>query len=339
MKTNSLASHRRRRRRGPSPLALIAVVVAAVALLALGHALKQAGWTPFPTPSPMPSATPSPTPSPAPSATPTPTPSPSPSPIPEPSATPRPTVDPSSLDALPNVDMNWSYTLPSPTFQDIPSKVSTLRRTLAVKYGAIWQVPGAGAGKVVYLSFDEGYEYKDNTSHILDTLKAKGVKATFFVTGTYVRDNPALVRRMVAEGHVVGNHTWTHPDLTVVIGAKGIDGLASELQRTADEFLAVTGVPIGRFMRPPEGHFSERTLAMARSLGYRTVFWAFAYRDWITTEQPTADDATSMVLGQLHDGSVILLHAESLTNTTMLGSWIDAIRARGYTIRSIDEIP
>jgi len=244
-----------------------------------------------------------------------------------------------SLDALSNADAGWWYYRPSPTGAATPVNITSVRRTLAARYGAVWQAPGGAAGPVVYLTFDEGYEYKDNTTLILDQLAEKGVKAAFFVTGTYVRDNAALVRRMVDEGHLVGSHTWSHPCLPTLAGVEGIAGIESELQRTQDAFASATGGGTLRWLRPPEGHFSERTLAMTRALGYRSVFWSFAYKDWLTADQPSEAFSRSLLLGEIHDGSVILLHAVSTTNAANVGDWIDAIRALGYSFGSLDDIP
>jgi delta-lactam-biosynthetic de-N-acetylase len=250
-----------------------------------------------------------------------------------------PTPDMAALESLPNKVASWSYLRPSPTFEDVRTLIAITRRPLVERYGVLWQAPRASSGKVVYLTFDEGYEYKDNTTRILDVLEAKGVPAAFFVTGTYIRDNPAVTRRMVEKGFLVGNHTWSHPSLPERIDALGFATMEEELGSTEAAFLAATGKPLDKFFRPPEGHYSERMLAMAQVLGYRTVFWSFAYRDWVTSDQPTRQQAMDTLLGELHDGSVLLLHAVSATNTENLGDMIDAIAARGYVFGRLDEVP
>lgn len=334
----------RRRRRSPGGLAAATLVVAVVAVLMV---LSPGGF-PFgprsgPTPTPTAAATTAPTATPAPdSPTPAPTASPepaSPTPSPVPTVTPGPTPDMAALEALPNKVASWSYLRPSPTFEDVRTLIAITRRLLIERYGVLWQAPRSDSGKVVYLTFDEGYEYKDNTTHILDTLLAKDVPAAFFVTGTFVRDNPALSKRMAEEGFLVGSHTWSHPSLPEKIDALGFAGIEQELVDTEAVFLAATGQPLAKYLRPPEGHYSERMLAMAQALGYRTVCWSFAYRDWVVADQPTRQTAMDTVLGELHDGSVILLHTVSATNTANLGDMIDAIQARGYTFGRLDEVP
>ena len=334
----------RRRRRSPRGLAVATLVVAVVAVLMV---LSPGGFpfgprsTPTPTPTAAattaPTATPEP---PSPTSDPTATPSPvPPTQSPAPTVSPGPTPDMAALEALPNKVASWSYLRPSPTFEDVRTLIAITRRPLVERYAVLWQAPRSASGKVVYLTFDEGYEYKDNTTHILDTLLEKDVPAAFFVTGTFVRDNPALTKRMADEGFLVGSHTWSHPSLPERIDALGFAGIEQELVDTETVFLAATGRPLARFLRPPEGHYSERMLAMARTLGYRTVGWSFAYRDWVVADQPTRQTAMDAVLGELHDGSVILLHAVSATNMANLGDMIDAILARGYTFGRLDEAP
>ena len=333
---------RRRRRRPAGGLAGATLVVAIVAFLMV---LSPGGFPfgPRTTPTAPPSATPAPTATPAP-ATPTTAPSATPQPVsptlsPPPSVSPVPTPDMAALEALPNKVASWSYLRPSPTFEDVRTLIAITRRPLVERYGVLWQAPRSASGKVVYLTFDEGYEYKNNTTLILDVLEAKDVPAAFFVTGTYVRDNPALAKRMADGGFLVGNHTWSHPSLPEKIDALGFAGIEEELASTEDAFLAATGKPLGKYLRPPEGHYSERMLAMTQALGYRTVFWSFAFHDWVTTDQPTRQQAMDTLLGELHDGSVILLHAVSTTNTVNLADMIDAIAARGYTFERLDQAP
>ncbi len=354
MKTSTPSNQRRTVRRRPAPrrrpaasLATITLIVAVIAILLV---LSPGGFpfgpqstpTTAPTATPVPTATPAPdSPTPAPTATPEPvTPEPAtPTPSPTPLVSPMPTPDMAALESLPNKVASWSYLRPSPTFEDVRTLIAITRRPLVERYGVLWQAPRVSSGKVVYLTFDEGYEYKDNTTRILGVLEAKGVPAAFFVTGTYIRDNPAVTRRMVEKGFLVGNHTWSHPSLPERIDALGFATMEEELGSTEAAFLAATGKPLDKFFRPPEGHYSERMLAMAQVLGYRTVFWSFAYRDWVTSDQPTRQQAMDTVLGELHDGSVLLLHAVSTTNTENLGDMIDAIAARGYVFGRLDEVP
>lgn len=178
----------------------------------------------------------------------------------------------------------------------------------------------------IWLTFDEGYE-NGKTADILDTLKEKNVRAVFFVTYDYCKRNPELVKRMIAEGHTVGNHTWSHPSLPEC----SPDELYSELsllhQYVRDNFGYEMYV-----MRPPKGEFSERVLACAKELGYTTVLWSFAYPDWDVNNQPDPEQAFAKITGKSHNGAVYLLHAVSETNASILGRVIDYWRGNGYVI-------
>ncbi len=287
------------------------------------------------------SVTPAPTPTAAPSgsgtgttAAPTPT---TAKPTPT-AAKPTPTagIDPSKLS---NTKLGWWYNYPTGSlYQDKPATISASIRQLISHYDVVWQYPLTGR-KIVYLTMDEGYEFEDNTTEILNTAKIKGVPITFFITGSYIRNNPAKVTRMVDEGHLVANHTMNHPNLVDLVAAKGESGLLGELRGLENAFRTLTGESLAKIVRPPEGSYSERVLAYLTRNRYRTAFWSFAYKDWLTAEQPDPATAKAKILGQLHNGSVILLHAVSDTNVAILPDLIDEIRARGYDFALIDEIP
>ncbi len=185
---------------------------------------------------------------------------------------------------------------------------------------------GDSANKQIWLTFDEGYE-NGCTAGILDTLKEKNVRAVFFVTYDYCKRNPELVKRMIAEGHTVGNHTWSHPSLPEC----SPDELYSELsllhEYVRDEFGYDMYV-----MRPPKGEFSQRVLACAKELGYTTVLWSFAYPDWDVNNQPDPEQAFQKITGKSHNGAVYLLHAVSETNAAILGRVIDYWRDNGFVI-------
>ena len=178
----------------------------------------------------------------------------------------------------------------------------------------------------VFLTFDEGYEY-GYTPKILDTLKEKNVKAVFFVTMPFVKDNPELVRRMIDEGHVVGNHSVNHPQAGV--GSLPIEGQIAEVKELHDYVLENFDYEMYLF-RFPEGKFTEQALAVVQSLGYRSVFWSFAHRDWYTDDQPPVDESLKNALDKVHGGEIFLLHAVSSTNTEMLGDLIDGVREKGF---------
>jgi len=201
---------------------------------------------------------------------------------------------------------------------------------LIKKYDAIFV--GDTTKKVVYLTFDEGYE-NGYTPKILDILKENNVKAAFFVTGPYVKEQADLVKRMVEEGHIVGNHTVNHPSLPTLSDEK----VKEEITMLGDMFKELTGKDM-KYFRPPKGEYSERTLYLTKSLGYRTVFWSLALADW----QPLPggpEESYNTVMKRLHPGAVILLHAVSKDNALALDRIIKSIKAEGYEFKTLDDIP
>lgn len=186
--------------------------------------------------------------------------------------------------------------------------------------------------KRVYLTFDEGYE-NSYTARILDILAANDVQAAFFVTGPYVRANPGLVRRMAAEGHVVGNHSQTHPSLPKVSN----DLIREEVLSVHRQVRELTGTEM-RFFRPPMGEFNRRTLDQVHSLGYTSVFWSMAYKDWDVKNQPGSEAAYRHVIDNVHPGAVILLHAVSESNTEALDRILKELKRQGYTFGTLHEL-
>jgi len=199
------------------------------------------------------------------------------------------------------------------------------------KYGAIFL--GDTSRKELYLTFDNGYE-NGYTARILDVLKEKRVPATFFVTGHYVKTQPELLKRMVEEGHLIGNHSWSHPDMTTLTD----DQIFSELNRVKQAVAEITGQQEMKYLRPPRGIFDERVLAVSSRLGYTNVYWSIAYADWDTKQVRGAQYAYDKVMAQLHPGAVILLHSVSRDNAEALGRIIDDARKLGYEFRSLDEM-
>lgn len=185
---------------------------------------------------------------------------------------------------------------------------------------------GDSTAQRLWLTFDEGYE-NGCTAGILDTLKEKKVRAVFFVTYDYCKRNPELVKRMIDEGHTVGNHTWSHPSLPDC----SPDELYSELSLLHNYVKETFGYEM-YVMRPPMGEFSERVLACAKELGYTTVLWSFAYPDWDVNNQPDPQQAFEKITGKTHNGAVYLLHAVSETNASILGRVIDYWNEVGYVI-------
>ena len=188
--------------------------------------------------------------------------------------------------------------------------------------------------KVIYLTFDAGYE-NGNTATILDTLKKHNVSATFFVVGTYIESEPELIRRMTEEGHVVGNHTWHHPDMSQIAN---MDSFKKEMITVEDAFREATGQEMTRYYRPPQGKYNEKNLQMAKELGYKTFFWSLAYVDWYEDDQPTKEEAFDKLLNRIHPGAIVLLHSTSSTNAAILDELITKWTGMGYQIRPLEEL-
>ena len=188
--------------------------------------------------------------------------------------------------------------------------------------------------KVLYLTFDAGYE-NGCTAKILDVLQKHDVKAAFFLVGSYMEKNPDLLRRMVAEGHIVGNHTMHHPDMSKIIDE---EAFSRELQKPEEIFRTITGKAFPKFYRPPQGIYSEENLKLAKKLGYHTVFWSLAYVDWNNDAQPTPEQAFRKLLPRTHNGAVVLLHSTSETNAQILDELLTKWKAAGYRFATIDQL-
>ena len=200
------------------------------------------------------------------------------------------------------------------------------------KYDAVYL--GDTAEKVIYLTFDAGYE-NGCTAKILDTLKAHNVPAAFFLVGNYMEKNADLVRRMVDEGHIVGNHTMHHYDMSKLSEKEAFSKELTELENC---FKEVTGKDLPKYYRPPQGIYSEENLKMAQELGYRTVFWSLAYVDWLNNDQPTKEEAFSKLLPRTHNGAVVLLHSTSATNAEILDELLTKWEGMGYRFASVEEL-
>ena len=188
--------------------------------------------------------------------------------------------------------------------------------------------------KVLYLTFDAGYE-NGCTAKILDTLKEKQVPAAFFLVGNYIRQSPDLVRRMVAEGHTVGNHTMHHYDMSRLSDKAAFSKELTDLEALYKE---TVGQELPKYYRPPQGIYSEENLKMAQELGYKTLFWSLAYVDWNNDAQPTREAAFAKLLPRTHNGAVVLLHSTSKTNAEILGELIDKWKEAGYRFGTLDEL-
>ena len=210
--------------------------------------------------------------------------------------------------------------------------VGSASRSVLAQYDAAYL--GDTGEKVLYLTFDAGYE-NGCTAQILDVLKALRVPAAFFLVGNYLERNPELVQRMVDEGHTVGNHTWSHPDMSKIADR---DAFARELGKVEEKYKEITGQELERYYRPPQGIYSEENLKLARELGYKTVFWSLAYVDWNNDAQPTPEQAFSKLIPRVHNGAVVLLHSTSKTNAAILDELLTKWENLGYSFAPIEEL-
>lgn len=188
--------------------------------------------------------------------------------------------------------------------------------------------------KVLYLTFDAGYE-NGNTAKILDALKKHQAPAAFFLVGNYLKTSPELVKRMVKEGHIVGNHTFHHPDMSQISTMETFSKELGDLEKLHQQ---TTGQEMKKFYRPPQGRYSEKNLEMAKKLGYHTIFWSLAYVDWYESQQPTREEAFKKLIPRVHPGAIVLLHSTSRTNAQILDELLTKWEELGYTFRSLDQL-
>ena len=193
---------------------------------------------------------------------------------------------------------------------------------------------GDPTAKRIYLTFDAGYE-NGCTEKILDTLRKHEVKAAFFLAGNYLEKNADLVRRMANEGHIVGNHTMHHYDMSKLSEK---EAFSKELTDLENLYRQTTGQELPRYYRPPQGIYSEENLAMAQELGYKTVFWSLAYVDWNNDAQPTREQAFQKLLPRTHNGAVVLLHSTSKTNAEILDELLTKWKEMGYRFGTVEEL-
>ena len=223
--------------------------------------------------------------------------------------------------------MGWGLSFQT---EGLPPAAPMTAEKLQELGGAYWDADGE---KVLYLTFDAGYE-NGFTGEILDILKELEVPAAFFLTGDYLNREPDLVRRMTAEGHIVGNHTMSHPDMTAVDG----ETFRSELQGLEEKYFDITGQTLPKYYRPPQGVYDENSLKRAQELGYQTVFWSLAYADWDNDHQPDPNEAVEKLNRRVHDGAVVLLHATSKTNAQILKQLLTGWMEMGYRFAPLTEL-
>lgn len=230
--------------------------------------------------------------------------------------------------AAASADGNWGLSFQQEGQPPIGNATSDYLKQFQAHYAADTQE------KIIYLTFDAGYE-NGNTPAILDALKKHNAPAAFFLVGNYLTTSPDLVRRMVAEGHTVGNHTFHHPDMSKI---STMESFSQELTSLENLYQQTTGQPMKHYYRPPQGKYSESNLKMARDLGYHTFFWSLAYVDWYEDKQPTREEAFKKLLGRIHPGAIVLLHSTSRTNAEILDELLTKWEEMGYRFHSLDEL-
>lgn len=188
--------------------------------------------------------------------------------------------------------------------------------------------------KILYLTFDAGYE-NGNTPAILDALKKHHCPAAFFVVGNFIADNPDLIQRMISEGHIIGNHTMTHPDMSEI---SSLEAFKNELSSVEQLYKNATGQNMPKLYRPPRGIYSTENLTMAKNLGYSTFFWSLAYVDWIQDQQPSKEEAFDKLISRIHPGAIVLLHNTSSTNAEILDELLSKWEEMGYHFGSLNEL-
>lgn len=219
-----------------------------------------------------------------------------------------------------SADGNWGLSFPNPG----QSPVGNTTNDYLKQFNACYM--GDPDEKVIYLTFDAGYE-NGNTEKILDALKKHGVHAAFFVVGNYLETSPDLVKRMADEGHIVGNHTYHHPDMSKISDKQSFE---KELKDLEALYTKVTGQTMKKYYRPPQGKYSENNLKMAQEMGYKTFFWSLAYVDWYQDKQPSKEEAFKKLLGRIHPGAIVLLHSTSDTNGAILDELLTKWEEMGY---------
>lgn len=192
---------------------------------------------------------------------------------------------------------------------------------------------GDTSQKKIYLTFDAGFE-AGYMPQILDALKKHNVKATFFVVGNYLETSPDLVKRMVEEGHIVGNHTYHHPDMSKI---SDLNSFSQEINGVEKLYQEITGQQMQKVYRPPQGKYSKENLEMAKELGYKTFFWSLAYVDWYQDKQPSHDEAYKKLLGRIHPGAIVLLHSTSKTNGEILDDLLTKWEDMGYSFGTLND--
>ena len=231
--------------------------------------------------------------------------------------------------AIPASADNWGLSFPT----EGEAPVGNVSQEELSQYDA-WYL-GDTSQKVLYLTFDCGYE-NGYTEPILDALKKHNAPAAFFVVGHMIESAPDIIRRMAEEGHIVGNHTYHHPDMSAI---QDDTVFRQELESLEALYRETTGQEMLKYYRPPQGKYSTENLRQAQALGYRTVLWSLAYADWYVDDQPTAQQAYDKLLPRIHDGAIVLLHSTSRTNAEILDELLTKWEEMGYTFAPLTDLP
>jgi len=214
-------------------------------------------------------------------------------------------------------------------------EIPALDRELAfIKDYDAYYVNENASDKVIYLTFAAGYE-NGNVEKILDTLKSHNATAAFFILENHIIRNPELVKRMADEGHLVCNHTAKHPDMSKI---NDIENFSAQLERLEKVYFELTGTEMAKIYRPPQGRFSKENLELAKKLGYKTVFWSFAYADWDNERQPDCERSLEKLLKHTHSGEILLLHPTSATNAAILDEFMTTLESEGYRFGTLNEL-
>ena len=225
-------------------------------------------------------------------------------------------------------EYSW-YTMPT---KDGTQPVQQPEFAFIGQFGGCWI--GPPDEKVIFITFDAGYE-NGNTPKILDALKKHNAPAAFFLVDHYIKTNPELVKRMADDGHLVCSHSTSHKNMAAMTDFETFKG---EMMGVADRYKSVTGQEMPGYFRPPEGRFSQLCLKYAQQMGYKTIFWSFAYKDWLVDAQPSASDAMNTIINRTHPGMVALLHATSATNGAIMDDLLTKWEEMGYTFGTLEEL-
>ncbi len=276
-----------------------------------------------------------------------------------PTTTPEPTTEPTTTEPPPsgvigtaaadlraedfaqyeNRSLNWWYDrVPAEQLGSGYRPGAIDVTVLSDRFNGIWQHPDPEE-KLIFMTMDCGYEYENHTTQILDIAKEIDLPIAFFITKAFIDQARPALDRMPLEGHTVCNHSLMHHNGVRILEEEGIQAMASDIEDLAILYEESTGLKMNPYMRPPEGAFSERTLAIYHAMGYRAVFWDMAHVDWKVDDQPDRDTALRQLVGELHNGTVILLHTCSSTNISLLRDFVSTARAAGYRFASITEFP